>query len=84
MHCRVRLVAFGGHGHASEPGVRTIPLAHCAEVIAGRLRDGREVLRGVQFKDPVLGLFALQAKIGPVEEGVPAGFVEAEPAEASE
>ena len=62
--CRVRLVAFGGAGRASERGVLTVPLAHCAEFISARLRAGADVLAGAQFKDPVLGLFALQAKIG--------------------
>ena len=62
--CRVRLVAFGGVGRASERGVLTVPLAHCAAFIAARLRAGADVLAGAQFKDPVLGLFALQEKIG--------------------
>lgn len=61
--CRVRLVAFGGHGAASERGVLTLPLAHCAEHIAARLREYADVLAGGQLKDPVLGLFALQAKL---------------------
>lgn len=61
--CRVRLVAFAGHGTAAEHGVRTTSLGHCARFIAGRLRDAGDVLAGVQFKDPVLGLIALQEKL---------------------
>jgi hypothetical protein len=60
--CQVRLVAFAGHGGAGEPGVLTIPLRHCAEFIARRLAEA-PVATGAQFKDPVLGLFALQAKL---------------------
>lgn len=63
VRCRVRLVAFAGHGIATDRGVRTISLAHCARLIARRLHEGRDVLAGAQFKDPVLALFALQAKL---------------------
>lgn len=61
--CRVRLVAFAGHGTADERGVLTVPLGHCADFIARRLRDAHAVVAGAQFKDPVLGLFVLQAKL---------------------
>jgi hypothetical protein len=64
LRCRLRLVAFAGRGRATEHGVHTVPLARCAAFIAGRLREGRDVLAGIQFKDPVLALFALQAKLG--------------------
>jgi hypothetical protein len=63
VRCRVRLVAFGGHGTAFERGVLTVTLGHCAGFIAERLREARDVLAGTQFKDPVLGLFALQDKL---------------------
>lgn len=63
LRCRVRLVAFAGHGHTPEPGVLTVPLKRCARFIAERLRSARDVLAGTQFKDPVLGLFALQDKL---------------------
>lgn len=78
--CRVRLVAFGGHGAAEERGVLTVPLGHCASFITERLHAARDVLTGAQFKDPVLGLFALQTKLerrtaatmdGRVEERLP-------------
>lgn len=66
MRCRVRLVAFGGHrGAGGHPG-RQVALSHCATFIEQRLRAGHDVLAGVQFKDAVLGLFALQQKIAPV------------------
>lgn len=61
--CQVRLVAFAGRGVAVERGVVTVPLAHCADFIVERLHEGSDVLAGVQFKDPVLGLLALQAKL---------------------
>lgn len=63
VRCRVRLVAFAGYGIAADRGVRTISLAHCAGLIAGRLRDFHDVLAGVQFKDPVMALLALQEKL---------------------
>jgi hypothetical protein len=63
MYCRIRLVAFAGYGTATEPGVVTIPLSHCAEFIAERLHNARDVLAGTHFKDPILSLFALQEKL---------------------
>ena len=72
--CHVRLVAFAGRGVAIEHGVLTVPLAHCADFIVERLHEGHDVLTGVQFKDPVLGLLALQAKLaGDASGGQPAG-----------
>jgi hypothetical protein len=70
--CRGRLVAFAGGGEAVEHGVHTITLGRCAEFIAERLRQAGEVLAGVRFKDPVLGLLALQAKLAR-EAGTPIG-----------
>lgn len=61
--CRVRVVAFGGCGGGDMGRLHTIPLHRCVEFIVARLRDGREVLAGVQFTDPVLGLFALEDKL---------------------
>jgi hypothetical protein len=61
--CRIRLVTFAGHGGASDSGLFTLALGHCAEFIAGRLREARDVLAGAQFKDPVLGLLTLQDKL---------------------
>ena len=63
VRCRVRLVAFAGHGHTPESGVLTVPLSRCTEFITERLRAARDVLAGTQFKDPVLGLLALQDKL---------------------
>ncbi len=62
--CRARLVAFAGYGMVDEPGMVTGPLAHCVEFITQRLREAREVAAGARFKDPVLGLFVLRAKLG--------------------
>jgi uncharacterized protein (TIGR00725 family) len=64
VRCRVRLVAFGGRGRAAEPGVHTLPLARCQDFIRTRLRAYRDVLAGVHFSGPVLGLLALQEKLG--------------------
>lgn len=63
MRCRVRLVAFGGYSGLGEHAVRVLSLGHCAGFIERWLQEGREVLAGVQFKDPVLSLFALQEKL---------------------
>lgn len=63
MRCRARLVVFAGRGDAAERGVHTVTLRRRAEFIADRLREASDVLAGVQFKDPVLGLFALQHKL---------------------
>lgn len=74
--CHVRLVAFGGRGVAVEHGVLTVPLAHCTDFIVERLHEGHDVLGGVQFKEPVLGLLALQAKLsGDANRSRPAGNV---------
>ena len=69
--CRVRLVVFAGRGEVGQRGVHTVPLAHCTEFIANRLREAGEILAGVQFKDAVLGLFALQAKLAREAGGAP-------------
>lgn len=66
--CRVRLVVFAGHGRAAEPGVFTLPLAHCNAFIGDRLHAAEAVLAGAQFKDPVLGLLALQAKLARAQQ----------------
>lgn len=63
QRCRVRLVAFAGHGGSTATGFPTISLGRCSSFIAERLQTSRDVLAGVQFKDPVLGLFALQDKL---------------------
>ena len=62
MRCRIRLVAFGGHG-ATHSGHKYVSLQHCASYIANRLHEAREALGGTQFKDPTLALFALQEKL---------------------
>jgi hypothetical protein len=63
QRCQIRLVAFAGHGGPPEGRLLAVSLAHCSAFIADRLRTSREVLAGTQFKDPVLGLFALQDKL---------------------
>jgi len=63
VRCRIRLVGFAGSGNLPEHGVLTVGLGHCAQFITERLRSARDVLAGTQFKDPVLGLFALQDKL---------------------
>ncbi len=63
LPCRVRIVAFAGYGSGIDRGIRTITLGHCSQFIAMRLHEGRDVLAGVQFKDPTLGLFALEEKL---------------------
>jgi hypothetical protein len=63
MRCRVRLLVFAGFKSSKQKAARYVSLDHCASFIAGRFREGREVLGGAQFKDPVLGLFALQDKL---------------------
>jgi hypothetical protein len=65
--CRVRLVAFGGHRLAREHGVLTISIGHCISTIELRSREGRDVLSGAQFKDPVLGVVALMTKLDELE-----------------
>jgi hypothetical protein len=77
VRCRVRLVAIGGHGTAVPVGVQTVSLAHCAQFIAERLREAHDVLAGAQFKDPVLGLFALQEKVTSYEAREPVNVASA-------
>jgi hypothetical protein len=63
LRCRVRLVAFGGHGADVPAGVLVVSLARCDTFISQRLREARDVLAGAQLKDPILGLYALQDKV---------------------
>ena len=63
MRCRVRLVVFAGYKSSKQKAAKYVSLDHCASFIAERLREGRDVLGGAQFKDSVLGLFALQDKL---------------------
>src|SRR5581483_7717534 len=63
VRCRVRLVGFAGYGNLPEHGALTVGLGHCAQFISERLRSAHDVLAGTQFKDSVLGLFALQDKL---------------------
>ncbi len=63
MRCCVRLVVFAGYKSSKQKAARYVSLDHCASFIAGRFREGRDVLGGAQFKDSVLGLFALQDKL---------------------
>ena len=69
MRCRVRLVVFAGHGHAPGSGVLTVSLGSCVQFITERLHEARDVLAGTQFKDPVLGILALQDKLARGERG---------------
>jgi hypothetical protein len=64
MRCRIRLVAFAGYGSLPERNVLTLELGHCVRFISEQLRSARDVLAGTQFKDAVLGLLALQDKVG--------------------
>jgi hypothetical protein len=63
MRCRVRLVVFAGYKSSKQKAARYVSLDHCSSFIASRFREGRDVLAGAQFKDSVLGLFALQDKL---------------------
>ncbi|HLF76664.1 MAG TPA: hypothetical protein VJB57_04170 [Dehalococcoidia bacterium] len=63
IRCRVRLVVFAGYRSSKQKPATYVSLDHCASFIAGRFREGRDVLAGAQFKDSVLGLFALQEKL---------------------
>lgn len=49
ISCSIRLVAFAGYGMATEHGVMTIALSHCAQFIAQRLREAQDVLAGTPF-----------------------------------
>jgi hypothetical protein len=66
LPCRVRVMVFGGTRDVGER--RAVTLGHCAHFIAGRPREARDVLAGAQFKDPVLGLLALQDKLARGDE----------------
>lgn len=67
LACRVRLVAFGGSGQQTAgPGVHIVSLQRCASVIEERMETAWNLLGGLHFEDPILGLFALRRKLGEV------------------
>lgn len=61
--CRVRTIVFAGYGEAQDSGVKTVSLNTCEVFIRQRLSESRKILYGVQFRDSVLGLIALQEKL---------------------
>lgn len=63
LKCRIRLVAFAGRGSSNRKSARFVALDHCARFIQDTLRESQEAVAGAQFKDPVMGVFALQAKL---------------------
>ena len=63
MRCCVRLVAFAGYGRSNRKTPRFVSLEHCAAFVAERFRENGEALSNARFKDPTLGLFALQSKL---------------------
>ncbi len=74
LECRVRLVAFAGQWGQAPPASLTIPLVHCADFIERHMRVAVSAVAEAQFKDPVLCLFALLAKL---EVGSPEHVTEA-------
>lgn len=62
--CRVRLVAFGGSVAAAHGGgVRVISLVHCIQFIERRGKAAWDLVGGLHFEDPMLGLFAFRQKL---------------------
>ncbi|MBI4348329.1 MAG: hypothetical protein HY553_15920 [Elusimicrobia bacterium] len=56
--CRIRLASFAGDPVPIR-GVLSIGLDHCVEFIRRRLATYRDVLRGAEFRDPVVNLLGL-------------------------
>ncbi len=64
LPCRIRLVAFAGSGeNTAGAGVHVVNLQHCMETIEQRMVWAWDLLGGLHFEDPVLGLFALSQKL---------------------
>lgn len=64
LPCRVRLVAFGGSVAAAHGGgVRVISLVHCIQFIERRGKAAWDLVGGLHFEDPMLGLFAFRQKL---------------------
>lgn len=63
LSCRVRIVAFAGHGNSREPGVQTVRLADALAFIRERLAGAGKVLADTQLKDAVLALLQLEGKL---------------------
>ena len=59
---RVRLVAFGGHGHRATEF--TVLLGHAARFIRSHLHGHRDLYRLTRFSDPVVAMLALFEKLG--------------------
>jgi hypothetical protein len=62
--CRIRLVIFGGHGEWHDEGLTEIPLRHVTLFLQDRLRQHRDVLQGIEFRDATLGILRLMDKLG--------------------
>jgi hypothetical protein len=63
LPCTVRVVAFAGHGETAEPGVQTVPLAHCLQLIEERMQGLHSTFAGTHFRDEVLSFVALRQKL---------------------
>ena len=63
LPCEVRVVAFAGRDGSARGAGLTVPLRHCAEAVIRRVRDSNSVLAGAHFRDPVLDVLALGAKL---------------------
>jgi hypothetical protein len=61
--CRIRLIAFAGAETHEHSGLQTVSLAHCDAFIRHILDEDDGALLGAQVKDPLLALYALQAKL---------------------
>jgi hypothetical protein len=61
--CRIRLIAFAGAETRDRSGLQTVSLAHCDAFIRHTLDMDDGALRGAQVEDPLLALYALQAKL---------------------
>lgn len=70
VHCdggrqRFRLVAFGGTRPEEPPaGYAVVPLADVIGFLRETLRENEAVFRGIDFKNPALGMLALGEKLG--------------------
>ena len=62
--CRVRLATFGGYGPGTaQAGILNVTLQQCTAVVEARMKAASDLVGGLHFEDPVLGLFALRQKL---------------------
>jgi hypothetical protein len=64
LHCRARVVVFGGRPAEFSSGFEVISLQHIARFVSEHLTENTGIYSHAQFKEDTMGMFALLAKLG--------------------